>query len=69
MESVSATWTQLPPKLLAPVMDGVLTLAEAAWLWDLFLEHQGQWFHPPRQLQPAVDRLRLWQMEADATKH
>ena len=67
--STSLTWTELPPNLLAPVMEGVILLHEAAELWDLLLLNPGQWFHPPEHLLPAVDRLTLWQMDAEPPLH
>lgn len=65
----SLTWQQLPDNLLAPVMDEVITLAEAAWLWDLFLQNPGQWFDPPPELEPAIERISLWQMDVEPTLH
>lgn len=65
----SLTWQQLPDHLLAPLMDEVITLAEAAYLWDLFLQHQGEWFNPPRELEPAIARISLWQMAVEPTLH
>jgi hypothetical protein len=67
--STSLTWQQLPDNLLAPVMDQALTLAEAAWLWDLFLLNPGQWFYPPPELEPAIERVTLWQMDVEPTLH
>ena len=65
----SQTWQELPPDLLGLVMDGVLMVNEASDLWDLFLLNPGQWFHPPSHLLPALDRLRLWEMDAPQMKH
>ncbi len=67
--SISATWQVMPSKYLAPVMDGVLMLHEAAELWDLFLMHPDEWIEPPKHLRPAIDRLTLWQAPAMPTKH
>lgn len=67
--SDSLTYQQLPPNLLAPLMDEVITLAEASWLWDLFLLHPDEWFSPPPELEPAVARLKLWQMAIEPTRH
>ena len=67
--TISATWQVLPSKFLAPVMDGALMLHEAAELWDLFLLHPGEWISPPKHLQPAIDRLTLWQAQAMPTRH
>ncbi len=69
MDPHSLTYQQLPDNLLRPVMEGVLTLAEAAWLWDLFLLHPGQWIAPPPELGPALKRLDLWQTECPPTLH
>ena len=67
--STSLTWQQLPDSLLTPLMDQVFSLAEASELWDLFLLHPDQWIDPPRHLRPALDRHKLWLMEADPTLH
>lgn len=67
--SISATWQELPQNLLLPVMEGVLLQWEAAWLWDLFLLNPGQWFYPPPELSPALDRLKLWEMDAAPMVH
>ncbi len=66
---ISLTWQQLPDGLLEPLMAGVFSLAEAAEIWDLFLLHPGQWIDPPSHLRPALDRHKLWQMEAPPTLH
>lgn len=65
----SLTWTQLPPYLLDSLMDQALTLAEAAELWDLCLLNPDKPFEVPSHLDPAVDRLWLWSLEAEPTRH
>lgn len=67
--STSLTWQELPPHLLAPLLQGVISLAEAAELWDLLLLHPGQWISPPPHLTAALERLDLWQMQAEPTRH
>ena len=67
--TTSLTWQCLPEKWLAPVMEGAISLAEAAELWDLMLLHPGEWISPPRHLKDAVSRLSLWQREASPTRH
>lgn len=69
MSCDSLTWQFLPAKWLAPVMDGVISLAEAAELWDLLLLNPNEWVEPPKHLRPAVSRLLLWQQEVSPTLH
>lgn len=60
----------LPPKWLAPVMEGALEMSEAAELWWLLtVQHPNEWIDPPPHLTDAVSRLELWQMGAGPTKH
>jgi hypothetical protein len=65
----SLTYQELPPSLFDPLMEGVISLPEASWLWDLALMHQETWFEPPPELENAIERLMLWQMEVDPTLH
>ena len=65
----SQTWQELPQSLLDPVMDGALTLAEAAEIFDLILMAQSDWIDLPTHLNPAADRLELWQLEVSPTRH
>lgn len=65
----SLTYQELPPSLFDPLMAGVISLPEASWLFDLYLMHQETWFEPPPELEPAIQRLILWQWEADPTLH
>ena len=69
MDSLSATWTQMPAKWQQPLIEGVLTLAEASEMWDLLLQSPDEWIAVPPHLQPAVDRLLFWQMQIDPTRH
>jgi hypothetical protein len=64
--SNNQTWQVLPPWLLGPLMDQVVTQEEASQLMDLCLvtpEDQSVYPLPPHLL-PAVSRIKLWQMEA-----
>ena len=61
--SLSLTWQELPPSLLAPLMDQAISAVEAAELFDLSLMEPGQFFKVPVRLHPAMQRLLLWQME------
>jgi hypothetical protein len=65
----SLTWQALPPYLLDPVLDGHLTLVEAAQLWDHQLMGLGQWGPLPVQLMDAAGRLLLREMDCRPTKH
>lgn len=68
--STSLTWQELPPDLLEPVMQGWLTLAQAAWLWDEWLlTPEGSSRELPPQLWPAAQVLALVEMEPDQTLH
>lgn len=68
--SSSATWQELPNWLMAPVMDGVLTLAEAAQLWDVWLmSKERDSLDVPPALIPASSRLRLWATDCGPTRH
>ena len=68
--SLSLTWTELPPDLLEPVMQGWLTLAEAAWLWDEYLlTPDGSERELPPELWSAAERLMLLDLEVSPTLH
>ena len=68
--SISLTHQELPEELLQPVLEGHLSLAEAAWLWDewLLTPDNGTRELPP-QLHQAADKLTLLAMHAPATRH
>ena len=65
----SLSYQSLPPSLLAPLMEGVLTVSESSHLWDLMLLSTEDWIEAPQALLPAVQRLNLWQVEISPTRH
>ena len=67
--SLSLTWTELPPYLLQPLMDQVLTLAEASEMLDLMLVSESEEVEVPPRLKDAAARLWLWAQEASPTRH
>lgn len=67
--SLSLTWQQLPEYLLEPLMAEVISAAEAAMLWDLLLTETDEWADLPPILHPAAERLLLWEMDVDPTRH
>lgn len=68
--SDSLTWQELPAWLLRPVMAGVLTLAEAAHLWDEYLmTPEGATRELRPVLHPVAERLQLWEMDCPPTLH
>ena len=67
--SLSLTWQQLPEYLLEPLMAEVIQAWEAAFLWDLLLTTQDEWADLPEILHPAAERLLLWEMDVDPTRH
>ena len=67
--SLSLTYQELPPDLLEPLMQGVISLAEASELFDLVLMADGDWADLPPHLEPAADRILLWKMVAEPTLH
>lgn len=64
--------SDLPENWQRPVREGALSLEEASELWVL-LESAAMspdpWISPPDHLQPAVDRLSLWEEECEPTVH
>lgn len=64
--------SDLPEKWQRPVREGALSLEEASELW-VMLESAAMtpdpWIDPPEHLQPAVDRLSLWEQECSPTVH
>ena len=63
--STSLTWQILPPHLLQPLLEGVISLVEAAEIWDLQLATpRGQWVPLPKHLHLAAARLTLWRAPA-----
>ena len=68
--SISLTHQELPEELLQPVLEGHLSLAEAAWLWDewLLTPDNGSRDLPP-QLWPAAEKFALLGMDCPATRH
>ena len=64
----SQTWQTLPPRLLIPLLQGVISQVEAAEIWDLVLRSppwQQTVTLPPR-LHSAAQRLKLWAMPVQA---
>jgi hypothetical protein len=71
MSAHSLTWQSLPEYLLEPVMAEVVLLSQAAEIWDRMLmspEHEESVEMPPH-LQPVLERLLLWTLEAEPTLH
>ncbi len=67
----STTWQSLPQWLLAPLMDQAISASEAAELFDnwLLTPINGEREISP-QLEPACDRLMLWNLEvSEMTRH
>ncbi len=70
MDPHSLTYQQLPEELLQLVLDGHLTLWEAAWLWDEWLlTPEGSSRLLPKELWPAADKIALLAMEPGPTRH
>lgn len=65
----SLTWQILPWWLLEPLKAQAISLVEAAEIWDLCLQHPGQWFQPPKHLHQAASRLQLWELPTHHTVH
>ena len=66
----SLTYQSRPEWLLDPLMQGVLTVAEASQLWDCWLlTPPGEESSLPRNLWPAAERMFLLEMEAQPTRH
>lgn len=66
----SQTWQLLQAWLLDPVMQGRLTLPQAAELWDLWLlTPPGQETEIPPHLFPAIEALWLMGLETPPTRH
>ena len=66
----SLTWQYLPEWLQAPLLLGVLSLAEAAELWDHSLVGaELEWCPLPTHLFPAAERLFLLECEPSPTRH
>lgn len=64
MHHSSQTYQQLPEWLSEPLLAGVLSLPEAAELWDdVLMTPDGQPVPVPLHLHPAVERLLFWQLE------
>ena len=58
------TYTNLPPWLLWPMLEGAISQQEAADLWDQWLLTPPEAVRPlPQHLHPAAERLNFWQME------
>ncbi len=67
MHHSSLTYQHLPEWLSEPLLAGVLTLPEAAELWDnLLLTPDGDGCPVPLHLHQAVERLLLWELEVAA---
>ena len=56
----SQTWQQLDPWILEPLMQGVITVAEASEMFDHVLMQTGPLRELPPSLWPAAQRLHLW---------
>ena len=70
MDPYSLTYQELPPWLDKPFRQGVLTLAEAAYLWDEWLlTAEGTSRELPPVLHQAAHRLHLWEMDCPQTLH
>jgi hypothetical protein len=68
--SNSLTWQELPEELLMQVLDGHLSLWEAAWLLDEWLmTPEGESRDLPKELWPACDKLTLLALEPAPTVH
>lgn len=67
----SLTWQELPPDLLDPVLEGVLTLVEAAEIFDLILTAPLEWREVdlPPHLEAVGERLWLWRLEVERVMH
>jgi hypothetical protein len=66
----SLTYQELPPWLDKAVRLGVLSLVEAAHLWDEWLlTDEGQTRELPPVLHPAAQRLHLLEMDCPQTRH
>ena len=65
----SLTYQHLPRWLQEPVIQGHLSLAEAAELWDYSLTGTEAYNPLPPHLFPAAERLCLLEMEASPTQH
>ena len=65
----SQTWQYLPHWLQWPVFLGVLSLAEAAELWDHTLLSTQEWEPLPPHLFSAAERLFLLEAPTRPTKH
>lgn len=65
--TTSATWQELPPWLLAPLMAQAISLAEAAELWDewLMMGEPDRWTPDCPRLQQAAMRIRLLDQQAE----
>lgn len=61
--SLSLTWTELPTWLYQPVMEGALSLVEAAEIWDHCLMQTEEVSLLPPRLFPAAERLTLWALD------
>lgn len=59
----SLTYQELPQWLAEPLEAQVISLPEAAELWDLFVVSPNQPPELPPRLLGAVQRLHLWQWE------
>lgn len=68
--TTSLTWQALPEWLQEPLQNSVLTLAEAAELWDRWLlTPDGEVLMLPPHLYSAAEKLCLWEMPASPTRH
>lgn len=59
-------WQRLPQWLLDPLMEQVISAAEAEAIWDEWLQTPPGEFRPaPPHLHQACARLHLWTQEVD----
>ena len=63
MRANSLSYQELPECLAAPWLEKVISLDEALELYDLWLEAgRPDSLQVPQWLEPAVQRMRLWQI-------
>ncbi len=68
--SLSTTWQELPDNLLALVLMQEISLAEAAELWDEYLQTADNETRPlPVRLHQAASKVHLLALEARPTQH
>ena len=64
MHPYSLTYQELPRWLQEAALNNVLTLAEAAEMWDEYLlTPDGEYRELSKHLWPAAQRLHLWEAQ------